>query len=128
MVVLLAGRGVAPEIARTVLDRLEGVGLINDREFAKAWTTSRRRAKSLSRRVLALELAAKGIDRALAEEVLGEFSPEDEYLVALTIAEKKARTLVALPREVQLRRISGLLARKGFSSPVASRVLRDVIN
>lgn len=128
LVALLASRRVAPEIARTVLDRLEDVGLINDREFAKAWTASRRRTKGLSHRALALELAAKGIDRTLAKEVLDEFSPEDEYLTALAIAEKKARTLVTLSREVQLRRIAGLLARKGFSSSVASRVLRDVIS
>jgi len=126
--VLLARRGVEPEIAKSVLDRLANVGLINDREFAKAWTTSRRRAKGLSRRALALELDAKGIDRTVAEEVLTDFSPEDEYATALAIAKKKAQTLLALPREVQMRRVSGLLARKGFSSAVATRVLKEVIS
>lgn len=123
----LAKRGVTKESTKLVLDRLAAVGLIDDREFARVWSQSRARTRGLSRRVLAQELSAKGIDRAIAEEVLAEISADDEYEAALTVAAKKARSVINLPRGVQVRRIFDLLARKGFSSSISARIIKDVI-
>jgi len=124
----LARRGVAAETVELVLDRLAVVGLIDDREFARLWSQSRARTKGLSRRVLAQELNAKGIDRAIAEEVLAGISPEDEYEAALAVAVKKARSLTNQPRDVQMRRIFDLLARKGFSSAISAQIIKKVLN
>lgn len=123
----LERRGVANEISALVLDRLALVGLINDREFAEAWSRSRVRAKGLSRRVLARELRAKGIEQEIADAVLAEITPEDEYSAALSIATKKARSTTELPREVQVRRIFDLLARKGFSSSISTRIIKEIL-
>ena len=123
----LAKRGVADETIKLVLDRLTDVGLIDDRGFALAWSQSRQRAKGLSRRVLSQELTAKGIDRATADEVLDGISPDDEYEAALAIAKKKARSVTNLPRDVQVRRIFDLLARKGFSSSISAQIIKEVL-
>lgn len=123
----LARRKVAAETAELVLDRLAAVGLIDDREFARAWSQSRASTKGLSRRVLAQELNAKGIDKAIAQEVLAAISPDDEYEAALSVAEKKARSLTNYPRDIQLRRIFDLLARKGFSSSISTQVIKKVL-
>lgn len=124
----LAKRGVDEPTAKLVLDRLSDAGLIDDREFARAWSRSRARTKGLSRRVLARELSVKGIDRSISEEVLAEISPDDEYEAALAVATKKARSVTNLPREVQVRRIFDLLARKGFSSSISARIIKDVLS
>lgn len=124
----LAKRGVTQEIAKLVLDRLVAVGLVDDLEFARVWSQSRARTKGLSRRVLAQELRTKGIDQAITDEVLIGISPEDEYEAALAVAVKKARAVTNLPREVQVRRIFDLLARKGFSSSIAGQIVKDVLS
>lgn len=123
----LAKRGVADETIKLVLDRLADVGLIDDREFARVWSQSRTRTKGLSRRVLAQELRTKGIDQAITDEVLAGISPEDEYEAALGVATKKARSVMNLPREVRVRRIFDLLARKGFSSSISAQIIKDVL-
>jgi regulatory protein len=123
----LTKRGVTQENVKLALDRLASVGLVDDLEFARAWSHSRQRTKGLSRRVLAQELSAKGIDRSLAQGVLDEISADDEYQAALAIATKKARTTSNLSHDVQVRRIFDLLARKGFASSISSRIVRDVL-
>jgi len=55
----LKKRGTDPEIADSVLDKLELYGFVNDLEFAKAWRDSRQRAKKLGKRVIAKELREK---------------------------------------------------------------------
>jgi regulatory protein len=116
------------ETAKIVLDRLSEAGLVDDREFAKAWSQSRQRSKGLSRRMLAQELNGKGIDRSISEEILAEISPEGEYEAALAIATKKARSVSHLSYEVQTRRIFSLLARKGFSSSISSQIVKKVLS
>ena len=124
----LAKRGVDEVTAKIVLDRLSDAGLVDDREFAKAWSQSRQRSKGLSRRMLAQELNGKGIDRSISEEILAEISPEGEYEAALAIATKKARSVSHLSYEVQARRIFSLLARRGFSSSISSQIIKEVLN
>src|SRR5665811_880125 len=58
----LTKKDVPAEVARTVLDRMEEVGRIDDAEFARSWVQSRQRGKGLATRVLAMELRRKGID------------------------------------------------------------------
>ena len=57
----LKRRGIEEDVAVEVLDRLEKSGLVNDLEFARAWASSRMRAKNLSKRVIANELREKGV-------------------------------------------------------------------
>ena len=123
----LGKRGVDEVTIKIVLDRLADAGLVDDREFAKAWSQSRQRSKGLSRRVLAQELSGKGIDRSISEEILAEISPEGEYEAARSIAIKKARAVSHLAYEVQARRIFSLLARKGFASSISSQIIREVL-
>jgi regulatory protein len=54
-------------------------------------------------------------------------SDDDERAAALALAERKLRTMTALPRDVQMRRLVGMLGRKGFSSGVAMSVVREVL-
>jgi regulatory protein len=124
----LAKRGVDKVTAKIVLDRLSDAGLVDDREFAKAWSQSRQASKGISRRMLAQELNGKGIDRSISEEILAEISPEGEYEAALAIATKKARGVSHLTYEVQARRIFSQLARKGFSSSISSQIIKEVLS
>jgi regulatory protein len=109
-----------------VLDRLERSGLINDLDFARAWSTSRLSSKKISKRVLAQELRKKEVSDDLIMVALAEIDDEEEYLAALALGERKARSLVNYEEDVRERRITSALARKGYNYSIISRVLREV--
>jgi len=122
----LLTRGVDEENAAGVLDALELQGLLNDLEFAKIWSESRQRQKKLSKRVIGSELRQKGVAQDIIDEVLNEVDDEDEYAMAFALAEKKYRSCAHLDQDVIYRRISSLLARKGFGHQMMARIMNQL--
>ncbi|MDQ3157990.1 MAG: recombination regulator RecX, partial [Actinomycetota bacterium] len=124
----LAQKQVPAEVAEAVLDKFEAAGLINDGEFARSWVQSRQRSKGLARNVLAMELRRKGVDEEIAQEALSELDPDVERQAAHQLVQKKLRTMRGLDQQVQIRRLTGLLARKGYSPQVAFDVVREELD
>jgi len=122
----LLKRGFESETANSVLDSLELQGLLNDLEFAKLWSESRQRAKKLSKRVIAGELRAKGVSQDIINEVIEAIDDEAEYRQAFLLAERKYNSISHLDPEVIYRRISGLLARKGYGHGVCAKIMREL--
>lgn len=122
----LLKRGVESDTANSVLDSLELQGLLNDLEFAKLWSESRQRAKKLSKRVIAGELRAKGVSQDIINEVIEAIDDEAEYRQAFLLAERKYNSISHLDPEVIYRRISGLLARKGYGHGVCAKIMREL--
>lgn len=116
-----------PDVANTVLDRLTEVGLIDDRAFAQMLVRARRSEKGLARRALKQELTLKGIDSHLIEEVLEGITDEEEFNRAVLLVQKKLKSMSALTNETKVRRLAGLLARKGYSSGVTFAVVRSQV-
>ena len=100
--------------------------MINDAEFAKAWTQSRHTSKKLSKRIIAGELRTRGVDQSSIDVALDEIDDESEYRTAFSLGMKKYNTMSRLEPEVQIRRIQSLLQRKGFSFPTIARVIREL--
>ena len=122
----LKKRGVEDDVAQATIFRLQENGLINDSEFAKAWTQSRHTSKKLSKRIIAGELRTRGVDQSSIDEALDEIDDESEYRMAFSLGMKKYNTMSRLEPEVQIRRIQSLLQRKGFSLPTIARVIREL--
>ncbi|MDQ0734249.1 regulatory protein RecX [Arthrobacter agilis] len=127
----LAERSVPPAVASALLDRFEEVQLIDDAEFARMWVRTRTAAKSLSRSSLRRELAEKGIDGELAEDALLQLSDEDEHEQARDVVRRKLRRSADLTdravRDKEVRRLVGVLARKGYSPGAAFSIVKDVL-
>ncbi len=121
----LAQRNVPDEVATRLLDRFEEVGLVDDAAFAEQWVEQRQSGRGLARRALAQELRRKGIDDEVAKEALDGLDPDDEVEVARTLVRRKLRAVRSLDHQVAVRRLTGMLARKGHSSGVAFRVVRE---
>jgi regulatory protein len=121
----LRSKGVPDDVAARLLDRFEEVGLVDDEAFARAWVESRQAGKGLARRALAQELRRKGVDDEVAREVLDEVDPDDEIEGARTLVRRKLRSVARFDHPVQVRRLSGMLARKGYPAGVAFRVVRE---
>jgi len=122
----LKKRGVEDDVANATVFRLQEKGLINDSEFAKAWTQSRHTSKKLSKRIIASELRTRGVDQQSIDEALDEIDDESEYRTAFSLAMRKYSTMSRLEPEIQIRRIQSLLQRKGFSFSTISRVIREL--
>ena len=123
----MARRDVPPDVAAAVLDRFTEVGLIDDQAFAQAWVDSRHRGRGLARRALSAELRRRGVGESVLAEAVATVSDDDEHAAARALVERKLRTMSSQPRDVQMRRLVGMLGRKGFSSGLAMRVVRDVL-
>ncbi len=123
----LARKNVPAEAAREVLDRFTEVGLLDDAAFARDWVASGGR-RLRGRRVLAQELAHKGVSAELIDEALASGDPSDDLEVARELAHRKLRGMAGLERQVRYRRLTGTLARRGFASPVIARVVREVLD
>ncbi|MER5929255.1 recombination regulator RecX [Streptomyces sp. NPDC002054] len=120
-------RGIPGEVSEEVLSRFEEVGLIDDAAFAGAWVESRHRGRGLARRALARELRTKGVDGSLVTEALEQLDSEQEEETARELVARKLRSTRGLERDKRIRRLAGMLARKGYPEGMALRVVRRAL-
>jgi regulatory protein len=123
----LRKREIPDDVAEEVLSRFEEVGLINDSAFADAWVESRHHGRGLARRALARELRTKGVDSTLIDEAVGQLDSEQEEETARELVARRLRSTRGLDRDRRLRRLAGMLARKGYPEGMALRVVRRAL-
>ncbi len=121
----LAAKGIPDDAAQAVLDRYTEIGLIDDAAFAQAWVSTRQTGRGLATRALAQELQRKGIDKDIAGRALATLDPATEEEAARALVQRRLRSMRGLESQVATRRLLGMLARKGYPSEVAFRVIRE---
>ena len=124
----LAARDVPEDVAQRVLDRFTEVGLVDDAAFAEAWVRTRHAGRGLSRRALGQELRQKGIDDETAGVALEDIGLEEEAAAAAALVARRLPATRGLPVEVRMRRLAGMLGRKGYPGGLAMRVVRDALS
>lgn len=123
----LRKRNVPDSAAAAVLERLDHVGLVDDREFAASWVERQRRTRGLSRRALATELRRKGVGDEEVSEAVAVVSDDDERARAAELVARKLSSVRNLERDKQVSRLVGMLARKGYGGGVAYAVVREAL-
>lgn len=123
----LRKRGVPEDAAEQVLCRFTEVGLIDDAAFAEMWVRSRSNERGLAKAVLRQELFRKGIDPEIAAGALEQLAPGTEAAAARALVAKKLRQTQGLPVETRMRRLVGMLARKGYGSSLAFVVVKEAL-
>ncbi|MEU6776901.1 recombination regulator RecX [Streptomyces sp. NPDC046759] len=123
----LRKREIPEDVVEEVLSRFEEVGLIDDSAFADAWVESRHHGRGLARRALAQELRTKGVDPSLIDEAVSQLDSEQEEATARELVARKLRATRGLDRDKRLRRLAGMLARKGYPEGMALRVVRRAL-
>jgi regulatory protein len=123
----LKDKQISDEVATKALDRFEEVGLINDQALATNYVSSQHGRKGLGKNALRQQLRAKGISDDVAMEAISQISEDQEFQAAFALACKKIRSLQKDDPKTQLRKIVGVLARKGYSSNLSFRVAKEVI-
>jgi regulatory protein len=124
---VLARRGVPQDAADAVLERFADVQLIDDARFAQAWVDSRHRGRGLARRALAAELRQRGVATQDIQSAVSRLDPEQEEATARALVERRLGSMRGLPAPVQIRRLTGMLARKGYPPGMAYSVVRAVL-
>ncbi len=124
----LRQRDCPDDVAETVLDRMTEVGLVDDEKYAEALVRSKQVSRGLSKRGLAHELRATGVDREIADGVLAQVTPIEEEGRARALVDARMPRLRGLDKEVAIRRLGGLLARKGYPAGLSLRVIREAID
>jgi SOS response regulatory protein OraA/RecX len=124
---LLAARDIPDDVAAAVLDRFTEVGLVDDAAFADAWVRSRQSCRGLSRRALAHELRAKGVDAEVASVALEAVDPQDEWDTARALVARKVPGMRRLDTATATRRLTAMLGRKGYGGGLAAWVVREAL-
>lgn len=139
--------GYGAEVVEEVLGRMLELEFLDDASFARAWVESRDRARPRGEMALRRELAQKGVDRALVDEVLSERGAARAGLAERGVAETgeaaresvdevaarrlMERRLPALLREADPRRrrqkAYALLARNGFDPETCRAIIAAVL-
>lgn len=123
----LRRQGVAEEDIAETLAALVRSGLVNDAAFARAWVAERTRTRCLARTALTRELRRRGVAGELASAAVAELDEEAELARARAFAVARAPRLAGLPAPTAARRLTGLLARRGYPPGLIARVVTDVV-
>jgi regulatory protein len=124
---MLARKEMPEEIAESVLDRFTELGLVDDVAYAEAFTRSRHEHKGLGSRAIAFELRRRSVPDEVVQDAVSVLDTEQEQQTASRLARERLARMSGLPREVQMRRLAGFLARKGYGGDVVSRAIREAL-
>lgn len=134
----LTDAGYRAELVDAVIDRLTGLGLLDDTAFARSWVESRDRAHPRGERALRRELRLKGVPTTIVDEVLtdrsagrtgrldepsAEPATDPDERAAMALLQRRSAALQRVQDARQRRqRAYSLLVRHGFSPDLAGRV------
>lgn len=124
----LARRDVDEALAARLLDRFTEVGLIDDAEYAQMLVRSQQQSRGLARRALAQELRRKGIADEHASTALEQVDDETEERAARDLLRRRWRSGPGVDPQAQARRAMAMLGRKGYSSGLSSRLVREMVD
>ena len=123
----LSRRGIPDDTAEAVLARFAEVGLIDDAMFASAWVESRHHGRGLSSRALGVELRGRGVPAEDIRAAVGQLGPEQEIATARSLVTARLAATSGQPAPARVRRLIGMLARKGYSQALAYRLVREAL-
>ena len=116
----LLDRGFVPDEVAVTLARLVAEGTLNDARTARSHVRVAVHVKARGQLRILAELRARGIDDALAREVVAELSPDDDLRA---IERFQARRCPNGPVLAERDRLFRQLLRRGFPAEMIARVL-----
>jgi regulatory protein len=112
-------------VADAAIEKLLGLGYLDDRAFARFWIEDRNRFKPLGRRALSFELRNKGIEQAIIQELLEEIVDESDG--AYEAALKRVRQMRGTTKREFKQKIGAFLQRRGFGYEAVNGALTQLI-
>jgi len=124
----LLSRELDGEVVEAELERLEGVGLLDDAALAETFVRTQHDRKGLGRGAITAELRRRHIDQEHIDAALEQVDDDDEQTRATELAVKRAGQLSSYDLETAKRRLHGFLSRKGYSSAVVRAAIDEALS
>lgn len=118
------------KLADTVIVELRKQKYVDDVKFATWWIEQRSRFRPKGRFLITLELSQKGVSKGTVEEAYATLSPEEKVSegdLAKKVALKRLDRLEGLSFEEKYQKLSGFLARRGFSGEVVKTCVDQLL-
>ncbi len=115
--------GIPESRIDAVVERLRGLGLIDDAAFAHFWIENRERFSPRGARALKAELRQKGLGAELVSEEVDD--NVDEMAGAREVALRRAPRLAHLDYQTFRQKLWALLARRGFDYEVIPAAIEE---
>lgn len=125
---LLTRREIDPIVVQAEIERLEGVGLIDDEALAATLVDRLVDRKKLGPTALRAELVRRRIDPRAIESALALQEPDDEGALVTALVDDRMRRIGVLDRETAERRLLSYLARKGHGGSAARDAVRAALD
>ncbi len=110
---------------RTGLMReLEEIGLVDDARFAREFVAVKKDVRRVGPHRLRYDLGRLGLARGTVDEALAGFGADEQLTMARALVEKQMGASV--PSEKVVRRIVGMLRRKGYDYAVVNRIAYEL--
>lgn len=122
----LTALGIDAPIRDGIVGELEELGLVDDERFAREFVRVRADVKSMGPHRLRYDLARRGVSAATVDSVVAEeIDPERQEAMARDLAARKLGGVVV--DEGAVRRIAGLLRRKGYDYEIVNRIAYELL-
>ena len=125
---LLEAREIEPDEVEAEIERLEGVGLLDDQALADTLVRTLRERKGLGRSAISAELRRRKVDQGAIDEALDAIDTDDELARAIEVATKRAEQLSSYDPATAKRRLGAYLQRRGYSGSVLSAAMSAALN
>lgn len=102
-----------PSVIEAAIEKVERMGYLDDRDFARFWIDNRNQHKPRGERALRYELRNKGVEDRIIDELLDELV--DEASAAYEAAQKRLRRLRGKTMREFKDTLGAFLQRRGFS-------------
>jgi regulatory protein len=123
----LADRDTPAAVIDLVIERAHAERLVDDLAIATS-LVEERRAKGHAPLRLRQDLAKRGFDPHLIDQVLAPVEAEDQEAAAFAVARDKADRLTGVDAETALRRTVAHVARRGYPEGLARKVARAAVD
>lgn len=118
--------GFAEDVVEETLERLEGLGFVNDEEFSRTWVNHRLGGKPMGRARIRWELRQKGVPNDVVEEALSAVDADTEHQSAMDAARRRWEKDNDPDERSKRRRLASYLRRQGFGWDTITEVLNEL--
>ena len=125
----LSRKKFSAESVEYAVSKLEEAGLVNDEKLARE-TAEMLKQRGKGPELIRAELRKKGIAAETINELISAIKENSEETLepAVALAAKKLKQMNKLPPDVAARRLTGFLARRGFSPDTVRQILKRLRN
>lgn len=123
----LVTHGLSADQARDVVAAFVERGYLDDAALAEQLMARLVQRTGISRSGLNRALSNRGISREVAAAAVAILDPDTELQAAGAIAERRARQLGGLPRDVAERRLTGFLIRRGYPAAMVRSLVATAL-